>query len=158
MSNLEEFIQAVRGSFDNGANAVLIYNDAFEVIRVSELLSQEFNLKNAEEKLLDIRVFDQKKEIRICRDYAGNTFSEKIELDDEEMQEYDTYEDEQYLDKAKVFWEAGKTWIRATGGGSYPFPTDEKSNSKVKLKNYVSYDEYGQACLAAWRLVAFIKE
>lgn len=169
--NVKEFIQKAETEFEQDANVVLIYSDAFAVCKLSDLLSPAFDKDRAEKKLLDIRIFDRKKEMRMYRDYEGNGFFPSIILSDEEFVEKSIpqdekemgiksedfyYDDVQYLDKIEILTEDGVTKAKAAGGGKYRFPKSERGKTKVKLRNYIDYDENGQAAILAWRLVDFI--
>lgn len=153
MASFGEFLGKVKGeSWSSNAYALVLYNDRFEVLTYDELCREEIR----EKKLLDIRVFDENKEYRLFRDYAGSEFSETV-MDDRTMPE-ERHEDEQYLDIDTKRSKPGTGRVMATGGGSYRFPRMYTEETKVKIRNYVKYDEFGQASLVAWRVVGFTDE
>lgn len=163
MAQFEEFMKRVESaSFGEAAHAILIYTDQLVVLKLSELKEACADPeKKPEEKLLDIRVFDEKRELRIYRDYIGHEFGDPIELNDDETaggeglsEEGYQYDDEQFLDKKS--YDKGSGRIQATGGGYYRFPASESGKTKVKIRNYVRYDDNGQAYIYAWRVVGFL--
>ena len=136
--------------------AVLMLTDRFLVDRYplsddTERLIESF----FEQKLLDMRVFDQSVEYRIFRTDAGGDFRFRVLPD--EGEEY--FDESQYLDidepRSKESFEQGKE-VRATGGGSYHLPLEYYQDAKVIVRNYIAYDENsGQAYIRDWRLAGF---
>lgn len=117
-----------------------------------------------EGKLLDIRIFNEKKELRMFRGDIGRAFSGRLLEDDGEVLEASSeyYDEEQYLDidskrSAGLFAREGK--VRATGGGCYRLPLSGFENAKVRLRNYLGYyEKTGQAYVKDWRLVKLFQE
>ncbi|MCR5530872.1 MAG: hypothetical protein K6F26_03375 [Lachnospiraceae bacterium] len=154
MMKFNSFVNRVNQLFDKSGNVfvVITETDCFSVRLFSEF---DLNGWNAE-KALDIRVFDEKKELRIFRDYIGNEFHDEVELCDSILKDkYSIYDDYQFLDVdlKRTNSESGR--IRATGGGEYCFPGTPNKQSKIRIKNYVDYDDNGQAYIVAWRLAGF---
>lgn len=158
MSEITTFLNKAKDTFKGLQNTVYViitYTDSFEVIKYSDLS----DAKIKEEKLLDIRIFNESAEIRMYRDYCGNTFYPIVEIVDSRMQDkFEYYDDYQYIDidtKRSVKNSDGK--VRATGGGWYRFPFSGKDIEGIKLqiRNYVAFDQNGQAYIKAWRLVSF---
>ena len=141
---------------DNGY-AIIMCTDRF-IIAEYPMGEVESELDEIwENRLLDIRVFNSEKEYRLFRGDVGRGFSERI-LDDRAG---DYFDDEQYLDidtkrSKKTFMEQKK--VRATGGGFYMLPLDDYQDIKLKIRNYLGYDERGHAYVKAVRLIGFEKE
>lgn len=135
--------------------AVLTYSDTFEVLKYGEAKAH-LKCKEMINRLLEVRVFDNTKELRMYRDYIGSEFENiKLVSDENMIREgavMDYYDDFQYLDVKKYDGEM----VTATGGGTYRFPIEVSADSRVQIRNYVSYDEHGQAGIIAWRLVKFL--
>lgn len=137
--------------------AVIMCTDCFEVMKYPLEKTEKLLAESWSERLLDVRIFDSEKEYRLFRGDVGKSFSETI-LDDS-LGDY--FDDEQYLDidikrSAETYAENKK--VKATGGGSYTLPLTEFQNAKLKIRNYLGYDERGHAYVKAIRLTGFKKE
>lgn len=113
--------------------------------------------------LLEIRVFDKEKELKLFRSNIGEVFKGRERNDIEE----DYFDERQYLDidwkrSRKLYKE--KHRVRAIGGGVYYLPVEldmkdeSDKNVKIKIHNYVDYLENGQAYVCDWRLVELKEE
>ena len=138
--------------------AVIMLTDNFIVDRYPLSVKNEQLLEaSVEQKLLDMRVFNEKIEYRLFRTDAGKEF--KFCLLSDEKREF--FDDFHYLDiddkrSEETFKKDGTVW--ATGGGYYGLPLEDYHNAKVIVRNYVGYDEdTGQAYVKAWRLAGFKK-
>ena len=113
----------------------------------SELISKE-------EKILEIRVFDDKKECKLSRSNIGKEFSSRRICDAEEKRDF--YDEWQFLDidESMPLDEAGK--VTATGGGKYKLPLKSSTNAKICIRYYLGeYEATGQARIEDWRVVEF---
>ena len=136
--------------------AVLMFTDQFVVDdyplsgETEKLLREELD-----EKLLDMRIFDEKQEYRLFRADAGSGFHART-LREEGA---DCFEELHYLDidakrSAESF--AQNRIVRATGGGLYRLPLKSYNDLCVIVKNHVAYDEEtGAAYISDWRLAGF---
>ena len=145
------------GKSNGKVYAVLSYSDTFEVLEYNDFYNEVCDA----DKLLDLRIFDETAEMRLYRDYCGQDFYPIVIVSDELLKS-DYYDDYQYvdIDLKRTLNDRNRRlgMVRATGGGWYRFPFDsenELNGLKVKIRNYVTYDENGQASLYAWRLVGF---
>lgn len=123
--------------------------------------------KIAENKLLEIRVFNETKEVKAFRSDISKEFSIRL-VDDavaglQNGRDYSDYMDEsQYLDidtkrSAKCFPESHE--VVTTGGGRYYLPADSMNDTKVIVRTYFDrYAETGQARVFDWRIVGFREE
>lgn len=132
--------------------AVVMCTDSFLVTQYPDREAEKIIIREWNDKLLDIRIFDSHEEYRLFRGDIGREFSEVILYDG--MGDY--YDDEQYLDIDTARSKKGK--IKATGGGSYMLPFEEFHGIKIRIRNYLGYDGNGQAYIKAFRLVDFEKE
>lgn len=120
-------------------------------------------LREKEGRLLDIRIFNTGKELRMFRGDIGRDFQGRS-IDDGErapsIEEY--FDEEQYLDidskrSGELFAKEQK--VLATGGGSYPLPIAGFENAKIRIRNYLGYyEETGQAYVKDWRLMDVFQE
>lgn len=139
--------------------AVMMFTDRFEVEVYPFSKQIEKHLMECfEDKLLDLRVFNENAEYRIFRGDAGKAF--RFRIQDDTGEEY--YDDEQYLDideaRSLESFQKGKI-VRATGGGYYKLPLETFYGAKVRLRNYLAYEEdSGQAYIKDWRLLGFYLE
>ena len=111
--------------------------------------------KNAdlcEDKLLEIRCFDERGEFRAVRTTPDMPFSER-EITSDEGWADGYYDEAQYLDidTARTKKEADG-WLYATGGGKYHLPEEAKM---ILVRSYYRFDEEGIARKYDWRLVNF---
>ena len=104
-------------------------------------------LNNSFDKLLDIRVFNKDKEYRLFRGSLDKKFSYRCLVDNEE----DVIVREQFIDIDTK--RSNKNEIYSTGGGKYYLPLDNLKDAKLVLKEYVDYDEFGNAYIKDFRLV-----
>ncbi len=107
------------------------------------------------EHLLEVRVFDEKgekKELKIFRPTIADEFFYR--LIDETNCEYEHIDELQYLD-IDITKSSGYDYV-ATGGGKYTLPIENAD--RVKIRNYISYDEQGIAQITDFRVVKIIKK
>ena len=114
-------------------------------------------LNNKDKKILEVRIFDDKKECRISRynisDDSKDFIYRKI-CDIEEKR--DSYDEWQFLDIDETIPldENGK--VTSTGGGKYKLPLDSSVNAKILIRYYLGkYEETGQSRVEDWRVVTF---
>ena len=105
-----------------------------------------------EERLLELRCFDESGEYRVIRSTPDMYFSEREIISDESYGD-GYYDEAQYLDidTARTEIEADG-WFYATGGGRYHLP---EAARMILVRNYYRYDEEGIARKYDWRLVNF---
>ena len=140
--------------------AVIMFTDCFEIAEypITDSETAEKLDKGFGTKLIDIRIFDAEKEYRVFRGDVSskNFFFRKLDdlcsetmCDDEQFLDIDVVRTtEDYINSSKV---------RAVGGGFYKMPLKNIQNSnlndiKIHIRNYVHYDEYGQAYIKDWRI------
>ncbi len=151
----------------NEGYAVIMFTDCFEFERYSSnsvSAEVESMLKNHfDDRLLDMRIFNDSYEYRIFRSDVSGKFHVRI-IDDNDpevsggIDVKDYFDDKQYLDidtvrSQNIFKE--KNRVRATGGGCYNLPLNNMKDVKVKIRNYIGYDDIGQAYIKDWRLAGF---
>ena len=126
-------------------------------------LEEKEAFRKKEGKLLDIRIFNEEKELRMFRGDIGRKFLGRILEDKKDsLDEAECFDEEQYLDidakrSESLFFKEGK--VKATGGGCYHLPLKRFENAKIKVRNYLGYyEETGQAYVKDWRLVELFQE
>ena len=165
MGSWNDFIKKTKERFKDEKNvySIIIWSDAFKVMTFSEFLDKV----TTDDKVLDVRVFNDVRELRIFRDYKDNKFNNIVEISDKENDDTEngavfdrnkkrcfSYDDEQFIDY-DVKRSHTEGMRKATGGGEYAFPIEIKEKTKLIIRNYVDYDEQGQAYIKAWRVVGF---
>lgn len=114
------------------------------------------------EKALEIRVFNETMELRIVRDSVYADYQYRL-IDDavfrERLQSEAEFEnhiltEDQYLDVDET--KSGGGGYTATGGGYYTLPF--AGAEKIRICNYLDYDEDGIACFADFRLVKILRK
>lgn len=111
------------------------------------------NLKGKEDKILEIRIFNDDKELKIYRTDIGKEFSCSI-IKEDDYKDNDKVDEEQYLDidtkKTKNNHE-----VYSTGGGKYNLPLEKLNDAKIQIRYYIDrYEESGVARVCNWRCIA----
>ncbi len=119
--------------------------------------------REKEKKLLDIRIYNSKREVRIFRSDIGRKFQGRSLNDEKEVLNHqDYFDEEQFLDiddirSKELFAREGK--VQATGGGRYPLPLPDFRNAKLRIRNYLGYyEKSGQAYVKDWRLMDLFQD
>ncbi|MBR1556021.1 MAG: hypothetical protein IJ644_11615, partial [Oscillospiraceae bacterium] len=73
---------------------------------------------------------------------------------DDTAGEYDYIPEDQYLD-IDTEKSSGTSYI-ATGGGAYTLPVEDAE--KIRIRNYISYDEQGIAQITDFRIVQYLRK
>lgn len=151
------------GSYVSGMNAPFVvgmYVDELIMGYWSEV-SQRVLSKNYKYQLQEIRIFDEKKELKVFQNGTELFIRDTSDYNEKEQYYYDEFH---FLDidtrKSK-----GAESVIATGGGKYSLPQDifqeedDLKDAKVLIRNYVDYYENsGQAYIYDWRIVRFCKK
>lgn len=145
---------------------IAYYPDRFLVAAANQLSSLP-----AFETLLELRLFNEGRELWAHRSTLGKPFSWRIADDAELIRRAAEEEDPElrlpqnhYLDTWQTLDidttanlgtnEYGSRRLRSTVGGSYALPVGENDGC-VKIRSYVRYDENGVAAIADYRLLGF---
>ena len=103
-----------------------------------------------EDKLLELRAFDENSEYRVYRSTADTDFYERF-AEDSAKSERDYFDTEQFIDINSNFNQSN---IRKTiGGGTFHLPFAYANAVKIVIRNYVEYDDDGIASVIDWRIV-----
>lgn len=133
--------ELVNRSITNGS-MVLMYTHKFECVPQSEITDTAH--------LLEARIFNKEKELKIMRPTIADEFTYRI-IDDN-AGEYDFIEERHYLDIDDKRTDGFN--YTATGGGKYTLTVENAE--KVLVRNYISYDEQGIAQITDFRLVEYL--
>ena len=95
------------------------------------------------EHLLELRIFT-----------ISDSFTYRI-IEDDSKEKYDAIDEDQYLDINTQKSTPDEYTYIATGGGSYHLPI--KNAEKVRIRNYISFDEHGIAQITDFRVVKFLR-
>lgn len=125
----------------SGGNMLLIYTDRFLCVQQQEITDPAH--------LLEVRVFNDEKELKIMRPSVDCDFSYRL-IDDTAVPDEMHLDEVQYLDIA----ESSGTQYTATGGGVYTLPGE--NYKKVRIRNYISYNPEGIAQITDFRIVEFL--
>lgn len=141
---------------------------------VLALLTDRIELQRADEerldrnemycKALEIRVFDEDGEDKWFRSSIGQEFrfrsrgGEQSAASDNKAVCEQWWDEEQYLDIDDQRKDRRDGRVRATGGGEYPLPLDCTKDAKIRIRNYLEYDEdTGELYISDWRILGFIE-
>ncbi len=103
-----------------------------------------------EDKLLELRAFDEKSEYRVYRSTVGTDFYERF-AEDVDKSESEYFDTEQFIDIDSTANEDNTR--KAIGGGTFHLPSDNANATKIVIRNYVKYDADGIASVCDWRIV-----
>ncbi len=138
----EADINALIAEKISGGNMLLMDTEKFEC-------SPQKKIEDTSH-LLDVRVFTPEKELRIMRPSIADEFTYR--LIDDTAGTYDYIDEDQYLDiDAKK--SSGTAYV-ATGGGTYTLPVEHAE--KIRIRNYISYDNQGIAQITDFRIVQYL--
>ena len=144
-----EDVNAVIEQNINGGNMILMFTDKFKCC-------PQQNIEDTAH-LLEARVFTENAEIKLMRPTIADKFTWRL-IDDTKLSPDDYMIEEQYLDingkiKAEET-ESNSFEYTAIGGGKYTLPLENAE--KLRIHNYISYDEQGIAQITDFRAVKYL--
>lgn len=131
---------------------------------------QGSTLEGREDKILELRIFNEKEEHLLFRTDTGKDFTARMLKDTpdgiklfvngeekDSAKDWESFDEEQYLDiDAQRSRNLPEHEYYTTGGGRYCLPLANVPDAKVKIRYYLSrYEKTGQARIADWRVVDF---
>ena len=122
----------------------------------------EKHIRDNADKVLEIRVFNEYRELKLMRSDISKDFLCRC-IDDVKLSAagydlcYEDYYDEwQILDIDETKGRDARGCVTATGGGKYYLPPKETENAQIKVRYYLGrYKETGQVRVEDWRAVTF---
>lgn len=123
--------------------------DNWPLVHTPEILDLQKN------KILEIRVFNKEREVKLFRGDIGRDFRMRILDESDKSVEY--YDEEQFLDidtkrSEKIFKDTNEVY--ATGGGRYYLPLKSMDDAKIVIRyHFGKYEDSGQARIKDWRAV-----
>ncbi len=154
---LNEFIDMARTNVPSGC-FIAALTDELAVDTVTEI--DKWNLGEKEEKVLEIRAFDQDKELKLFRSDIGREFAYRKVCDSEYAEDH-RFTEVQILDIDEKAGRDENGFVRATGGGRYHLPLDNTKNACVEVCYYLDQDQKDKNSVHArvvdWRIVRFVE-
>ena len=145
--------------FESKVSELQIENACVFAMLTDEIIFDNWPVPVNEDKLLDIRVFNRNKEVRMFRTSIGKAFSNIRVADDADEKYKDHIDEWQILDIDTEASKEAKDKVISTGGGRYTLPKvenvcamDKSNKPAVKIVKYIAYTEFGQAYIYDWRL------
>lgn len=135
----------IKTKLKNYKYAYAIWTDSADFIIGKEL--------NNEDRLLEVRCFDENGEFWARRDYPCGDFKAREITKENESKDY--IDEEQYLDIDEKLSDRAGNIIRATGGGKYRLPEDATNAVKLLVRYYYTFDDDGIARKTDSRLLGF---
>ena len=122
----------------------------------------EKHIRDNADKVLEIRVFNKDRELKLMRSDISKDFLCRC-IDDaqppaagDDLCYEDSYDEWQILDIDETKGTDAKGRVTATGGGKYYLPLEETENAQILIRYYLGrYKETGQARVEDWRAVMF---
>ena len=137
---------------------VAMSTDKFDVQCID---SENFERSKLYQMALEIRIFHESAEVKWFRTSIDKEWKCRVINDMQLKEDFEYWDEFQYLDidteKTRKMGESGIAY--ATGGGRYSLPIKKYDEAKVKVRNYLSYEEdTSQLYVSDWRLVKFCNE
>ena len=148
-------LDKIRNVFSNcGDNTFFVaqYTDKFDIGIWNEDIIENTN------KLLELRVFDEKKEWKLFRSDLGKDFYSRYEDDTGKNEGVDYFDEIQLLDIDITRSSKDSREMYTTAGGIYKLPKDisDLDRAAIIVRHYFGVDnESGQAFIRDYRLVDF---
>ena len=148
-------LDKIKNVFSNcGDNTFFVtqYTDKFDIG-----IWNENTIENTS-KLLELRVFDNKKEWKLFRSDLGKDFYSRYEDDTGKNEGVDYFDEIQLLDIDITRSSKDSRQIYTTAGGRYNLPKDisDLDRAAIRVRHYFGVDnESGQAFIRDYRLVDF---
>ncbi len=118
-------------------------------------------------RLIELRIFSEQAELRISRmnigadfywryidDDAFNTALKNVRNEFLSKLENRIYDEKHFLDIDSK--KSGGFNYTTTGGGSYSLPIEDAE--KIKIRNYLDYDQNGIAVISDFRIIGFLRK
>lgn len=138
-----EDVNAVIEQKISGGNMILMFTDKF-------VCCPQQNIEDTSH-LLEARVFTESAEIKLMRPTIADQFSWRL-IDDTKLSPDDFITEDQFLSIS----ESKGFEYTAIGGGKYTLPL--QNAEKLRVHNYISYDEQGIAQITDFRAVKYIRK
>lgn len=154
-NDVEQVLNDVNGYFLNATDSIFFvaqYTDKFDIGIWNENIIKNTN------KLLELRVFDNKKEWKLFRSDLGKDFYSRYEDDTGKKEGVDYFDEVQLLDIDTSKEYKKSELMKTTAGGEYNLPKDisELDRAAIRVRHYFGVDnESGQAFIRDYRLVDF---
>lgn len=142
-----EDVNAVIEQNISGGNMILMFTDKFKCCPQQKIEDTAH--------LLEARVFTENAEIKLMRPTIADKFTWRL-IDDTKLSTDDYIAEEQYLNINEKIHEKESSGFEYTaiGGGKYTLPLENAE--KLRIHNYISYDEQGIAQITDFRAVKYL--
>ncbi len=126
---------------------------------IRELGREEPDQDEFYEKAMEIRMFNEEEEVKWFRGVGQELRCRERKDRKEDMDPLFFWDEWQYLDIDGPRSKPEKGIAYATGGGRYELPLGDYKDAKIKIRNYLEYEEDTmQLYILDWRIVGFSKE
>ena len=157
-ANEGDVISFAQKYFHSGCNVYVVHTDHFYCGTELEADARH---------MIELRIFDDNSELKISRLNIGVEFNWRY-IDDSEFRNKLKYEPDKFLGDFdnRVYDEAhyldiDSNYTRGccyttSGGGKYALPVENAE--KVRIRNYLDYDENGMLIISDFRIVGFVQK
>ena len=148
MATFAEFLSAAAGMSGYMTAAL---TDEYIVDTFPETIN---TLEGKEDKIMEVRVFNENKEIRLFRPDVSGEFCMRV-MDDSQGRP-ESFDEYQYLDIDSTVNAGGAVRIQ-TGGGKFDLPVRSRE-PKIRIRYYLGkYEKTGHVRITDWRLVDLVE-
>lgn len=143
-------VENIDENINNKIKSLKFKNPKMLILTSDEIKLDCFEGENIEigDRLLDIRIFDENKELRIWRDNIDEDYFYRVINDEEDSR--DVMEEKHLLDIDTK--KSHNKVVVTTGGGKYNAFTKFNNLKYIHIKNYLNYYESGQVYVQDWRI------
>ncbi len=160
IENADEFQESLKKAAERMKEGYIIamLTDKIDIRRLEKVEEETFVKELPYKKVVEIRMFNKKGEVKWFRGSGQELWYRSIE-DKENLKDLYYWDEEQYLDIDTKRSKPENGIAYATGGGKYPLPLDNYEDAKIKIRNYLKYeDDTKQLYISDWRVLDFIEK
>ena len=126
---------------------------------IQELEKEELDREKLYNKAIEIRMFNEEEEVKWFRGADQKLGCREINDRENPVDSFSFWDEWQYLDIDDSRSDPEKGAAYATGGGKYELPLRDYRDIRIKIRNYLDYEEDTmQVYISDWRMVGFSKE
>ena len=158
IQNKEEFITGFRQAAIRLGEGYIIAM-LTDRLYIQELDREQLDRDELYEKAMEIRMLNEEEEVKWFRGADQKLQCRERKDQEDQMDPLFFWDEWQYLDINEQKSKPEKGIAYATGGGRYELPLKDYRDAKIKIRNYLEYEEDTmQLYISDWRIIGFSKE
>ena len=158
MHNIEEFKTCFNHAITRLGRGYVIAM-LTDHLYIQLLEKEELDREALYKKAIEVRIFNENEEVKWFRDADRKLRCREIDDRKRNMDIFTFWDEWQYLDIDERRSKPEKGIAYATGGGKYELPLNDYTDIRIKIRNYLEYEEDTmQLYISDWRVVGFSDE